>query len=181
MHRLGNLTLLTRSLNSKVSNSAWSTKRSALQDHNTITLTGRVIKRTETEPWNEALIDERTNELSRLFCGSGRFPRGITEKWWTRRPRPVTGVELRHLIEGGMIAADESIVATHRDFKGAKRRSLLTARFSSTASVTHRRPRRGFALRQSATNGWYFWAVRDGRRLRDVRAEFQNSMPADIG
>lgn len=33
----------------------------------------------------------------------------------------------------------------------------------------------GYALRQKATNGWYFWAVNDGRRLRDVRAEFQNA------
>jgi hypothetical protein len=32
----------------------------------------------------------------------------------------------------------------------------------------------GHALRKKATNGWYFWAVGDGRRLRDVRAEFQN-------
>lgn len=37
----------------------------------------------------------------------------------------------------------------------------------------------GIALRKRSTNGWYFWAVTDGRRLRDVRTDFQNSMPAD--
>lgn len=36
-------------------------------------------------------------------------------------------------------------------------------------------PAAGHALRKRATNGWHFWAVIDGRRLRDARAEFQNS------
>lgn len=180
VHRLGNLTLLTRSLNSKVSNSAWPTKRSALQDHNTITLTGRVIKRTETEPWDEELINERTNELIETLLRVWPVPEGHHGRVVDPQTKAGDWVELKHLIEGGMIAAGDSIVATHRDFKG--REATVTAdgailldgkRYTSPSAA-------GAALRRSPTNGWYFWAVRDGRRLRDVRAEFQNSMPADV-
>ena len=88
-------------------------------------------------------------------------------------------VELKHLIEAGLLAPGDTLVATHRDFKG--RQATLTAegaidldgkRYTSPSAAGH-------ALRKRATNGWYFWAVADGRRLRDVRTEFQNSMPAD--
>lgn len=80
-----------------------------------------------------------------------------------------------------MIALSDSIVATHRDFKG--REAKVTADGAILLDGNrHRSPSAAeFALRQKATNGWYFWAVRDGRRLRDVPAEFQNSMPTDIG
>lgn len=181
VHRLGNLTLLTRSLNSKVSNSAWSSKRSALQDHNTITLTGRVIKRTETDPWDENLIDERTDELIGTILRVWPVPQGHHGKVIDPQTKAGDWVELKHLIEAGMLAAGDVISATHRDFKG--REATVAAdgaivldgkRYSSPSAA-------GFALGKKATNGWYFWAVRDGRRLRDVRAEFQNSTARDLG
>jgi len=37
----------------------------------------------------------------------------------------------------------------------------------------------GNHLRKKATNGWYFWALTDGRRLRDVRAELLSAAPDD--
>lgn len=180
VHRLGNLTLLTRALNSKVSNSPWPSKRSALQDHNTITLTGRVIKRTETVPWDENLIDERTAELVETLLRVWPVPQGHHGKVVDPQTKAGDWVEIKHLIEAGLLAAGDTIVATHRDLKG--REATLTTdgailldgkRYSSPSAA-------GAALRHSATNGWYFWAVRDGRRLRDVRTQFQNSMPPDI-
>lgn len=179
VHRLGNLTLLTKSLNSKVSNGPWLAKRSSLQDHNTITLTGRVIKRTEYEPWDEALVDERTTELIDKLLEVWPVPEGHHGKVVDPQTKAGDWVELKHLIEAGHLKAGEKLVATHRDFKG--REATLTAdgaielggkRYKSPSAAGH-------SLRKRATNGWYFWAVGDGRRLRDVRTEFQNSMPAD--
>lgn len=179
VHRLGNLTLLTKSLNSKVSNGPWASKRSALQDHNTITLTGRVIKRTEHEPWTEALIDERTAELIDRLLRVWPVPEGHHGTVVDPQTKAGDWVELKHLIEAGLLAPGDKLVATHRDFKGTE--ATLTAdgaieldgkRYTSPSAAGH-------SLRKRATNGWYFWAVADGRRLRDVRTEFQNSMPAD--
>lgn len=179
VHRLGNLTLLTKSLNSKVSNGPWPAKRSALQDHNTITLTGRVIKRTESEPWGESLIDERTTELIDRLLQVWPIPDGHHGRVVDPQTKAGDWVELKHLIEAGLLAPGDKLVATHRDFKGKE--ATLTAdgaieldgkRYTSPSAAGH-------SLRKRATNGWYFWAVTDGRRLRDVRTEFQNSVPAD--
>jgi hypothetical protein len=179
VHRLGNLTLLTTSLNAKVSNGPWSAKRSALMDHNTITLTGRVIKRTEHHAWDEELIDERTTELIDRILQVWPVPEGHHGKVVDPQTKAGDWVELKHLIEAGLLAPGDKLVATHRDFKG--REATVTAdgaielagkRYTTPSAAGH-------ALRKKATNGWYFWSVADGRRLRDVRTEFQNSMPED--
>ncbi|MEE2038965.1 DUF262 domain-containing protein [Nocardiopsis sp. CT-R113] len=179
VHRLGNLTLLTTSLNAKVSNGPWSAKRSALMDHNTITLTGRVIKRTEHHAWDEELIDERTAELIDRILQVWPVPGGHHGKVVDPQTKAGDWVELKHLIEAGLLAPGDKLVATHRDFKG--REATLTAdgaielagkRYTTPSAA-------GYALRKKATNGWYFWSVADGRRLREVRTEFQNSMPED--
>lgn len=179
VHRLGNLTLLTTSLNSKVSNGAWTSKRAALLDHNTITLTGRVLKRTEQHVWDEELIDERTNVLIDALLRVWPVPAGHYGKVVDPQTKAGDWVELRHLIEAGLLASGDQLIATHRDFKG--REATLTAdgaieldgkRYSSPSAAGH-------SLRKRATNGWYFWATADGRRLRDVRTEFQNAVPPD--
>jgi hypothetical protein len=179
VHHLGNLTLLTKSLNSKVSNGPWAAKRGALLDHNTITLTGRVLKRTEGRPWDEELIDERTSELIDAILRVWPVPDGHHGKVVDPQTKAGDWVELKHLIEADLLRPGDKLVATHRDFKGKE--ATLTAdgaieldgkRFTSPSAAAA-------SLRKKATNGWYFWAVADGRRLRDVRTEFQNSAPAD--
>lgn len=179
VHRLGNLTLLTTSLNSKVSNGPWPAKRSALQDHNTITLTGRVIKRTEQLPWDEQLIDERTNELIETLVHIWPVPDGHHGKVVDPQSKAGDWVEIKHLIEAGLLAAGDKLLATHRDHKDREATLLADGaieidgkRFASPSAA-------GRWLRGRATNGWYFWAVADGRRLRDVRTAFQNSVPAE--
>ncbi|MBO0610711.1 GmrSD restriction endonuclease domain-containing protein [Myceligenerans salitolerans] len=179
VHRLGNLTLLTKSLNSKVSNGPWVSKRAALLDHNTITLTGRVVSRTADHAWDEELIDARTGELIDTFLHVWPVPEGHHGKVVDPQTKAGDWVELKHLLQAGLLSAGDKLIATHRDFKG--REATLTAdgaieldgRLYMTPSAA------GHALRQKATNGWYFWAVADGRRLRDLRSEFQNAVPPD--
>lgn len=163
-------------LNSKVSNGAWPAKRSALQDHNTITLTGRVIKRTEHDTWDETLIDERTATLIDALLHVWPVPVGHRGKVVDPQMKAGDWVEIKHLMGAGLIASGDRSVATHRDFRG--REATITAEGAiELDGRRHETPSAaGRPLRQRATNGWYFWAVSDGRRLRDVRAEFQNTV-----
>ncbi|WP_218220339.1 DUF262 domain-containing protein [Nesterenkonia sp. Act20] len=181
VHRLGNLTLLTKSLNSKISNGPWPTKRAALLQHNTITLTGRVVSETEEHDWDESLIDHRAAELIDTILDIWPVPDGHLGKVVDPQTKAGDWVELKHLIEAGLLRGGDTLSATHRDFKGKEAKltnegaiELDGKRYMSPSAAGH-------ALRNKATNGWYFWAVGDGRRLRDVRAEFQNAGPADIG
>lgn len=179
VHRLGNLTLLTSSLNSKVSNGSWATKRAALLDHNTMTLTGRVIKRTEGQPWDEQLIDERTNELIEALLHVWPVPAGHHGNVVDPQTKAGDWVELRHLIEAGLLSPGDALVATHRDFKGRGATLLPDGGIDISGKRYATPSAAGYALRKKATNGWYFWATADGRRLRDVRTEFQNVAPDD--
>jgi hypothetical protein len=179
VHRLGNLTLLTTSLNSKISNGNWAAKRAALMDHNTITLTGRVIKQTEGRGWDEELIDRRTDELIQAILQVWPVPEGHHGKVVDPQTKAGDWVELKHLIEAGLLAPGDKLLATHRDFKGKAATLTAEGSIELDGKVYTSPSAAGHSLRKRATNGWYFWAVADGRRLRDVRTEFQNAVPVD--
>lgn len=63
--RIGNLTLVTSSLNPSLSNGAWSGKRVELGRHSSLELNSVLVRR---EGWDEDVIKERGNELARVAC-----------------------------------------------------------------------------------------------------------------
>ena len=179
VHRLGNLTLLTQGLNSKLSNGPWSEKRKALLAYNTIKLTGRLLEQAENLEWNESLIDERTQDMIDALLAVWPVPEDHKGQVVDPQTKAQDWVELKHLVEAGFIASGDALFATHRDFKGAEAiigedlRIHLDGKSFATPSGA------GKHLRNRATNGWYFWSLADGRRLRDVRDEFTSATPAD--
>lgn len=173
VHRLGNLTLLTASLNSKVSNGPWVSKRTALLQHNTIKLTGRLVDWTEGSDWNEEQIDARTAQLVETLLRVWPVPEGHLGQVVDPQTKAGDWVELKHLVEAGLLTpGDKLVVATNREFMGTEavigedRWIHLDGKRFETPSGA------GKYLRRKATNGWGFWAVEDGRRLRDLREEF---------
>lgn len=178
VHRLGNLTLLTNSLNSKLSNGPWGEKRKALLEHNTIKLTGRLIELTQDHGWDEALIDQRTSALIDVILKVWPVPDGHQGRVVDPQTKAQEWVEVKHLVGAGLIAPGSVIISNHRDFRGIE--AVVTAdghieldgkRFSSPSGA-------GKHLRKRAMNGWYYWSMPDGRRLRDVRAEFMEGHPS---
>lgn len=61
IHSLGNLTLLTRNLNSRVSNDSWEKKRTDILKHSALELNNNL-----PEVWNEEEIDKRGEYLSEI-------------------------------------------------------------------------------------------------------------------
>jgi len=72
---MGNLTLITGSLNSSVSNGPWGSKRQGLSEHSNLMLNAEFKNQIA---WDEASIDERGRRLAALAC----------QVWW--RPEPET-------------------------------------------------------------------------------------------
>ncbi|GEE01905.1 hypothetical protein nbrc107696_23510 [Gordonia spumicola] len=176
VHRLGNLTLLTTSLNSKVSNGAWAAKRDALLRHNTIKLTGRLIELTQESEWNEDLIDQRTDEMISAILRVWPVPDGHVGEVADPQTKAQDWVMVKHLVEATFLAEGDVLHATHRDHPDATatvtRGGLeINGHFFTSPSGASRH------FRNTATNGWYFWAVADGRRLADVRSEFLEAAP----
>ena len=60
LHTIGNLTLVTKSLNPALSNASWSKKRKAIQEYSALSLNHEVAQQDE---WNEQVIEDRGREL----------------------------------------------------------------------------------------------------------------------
>tara|TARA_R110002049_G_scaffold275725_1_gene453837 strand:- start:13189 stop:14934 length:1746 start_codon:yes stop_codon:yes gene_type:complete len=60
---LGNLTIITKNLNSKLRNSAWTNKQAILNHYSSLPIT---TKYTSLSEWNEDAIDERASDLAEL-------------------------------------------------------------------------------------------------------------------
>lgn len=63
LHRLGNLTLVSPTMNPALSNSAWQTKRGHLREHSTALITTRYLDGEYAEAWDEGAIRKRGAEL----------------------------------------------------------------------------------------------------------------------
>lgn len=63
IHTLGNLTLVTRPLNSTMSNAPWIGKKEELKDHSTLFLNKDLVNDTERVIWDEIAIEDRAHEL----------------------------------------------------------------------------------------------------------------------
>jgi Protein of unknown function (DUF1524) len=62
LHRLGNLTLVTHPLNSSLSNSPWTTKRTELNKHSRLLINARLAER---DTWDEQAVDTHGAWLAR--------------------------------------------------------------------------------------------------------------------
>ncbi|MFN5772218.1 DUF262 domain-containing protein, partial [Flavobacterium sp.] len=59
----GNLTIITKNLNSKLRNSAWSNKKTVLQQYSSLPLTTQY---TALDDWNESTINQRAEDLETI-------------------------------------------------------------------------------------------------------------------
>ncbi len=180
VHRFGNLTLLTASLNSKVSNGPWDLKKRELFKHNTVKLTGRLLELAHDRDWDEALIDQRTAQLVNALLQVWPVPAGHLGSVLDPQAKAQDWVELKHLISAGLIAAGDKLVTSHRDFPDVEAIVEERGRIRLDGRVFGSPSGAGHHVRKRATNGWYFWGLPDGRRLRDLRAAFLSAIPTFV-
>lgn len=178
--RLGNLTLLTSKLNSKVSNGPWASKRTALLEHNTIKLTGRLIEQTEGKEWNEALIDQRTEALINVLLEIWPVPGGHLGQVVDPQAKAQDWVQLKHLMEAGLLEPGATLSTTHSNFAGVRATLSADGKLEIDGRRFHTPSGAAKQVRGKATNGWHFWSLDDGRRLRDLRAEFMDGESGEV-
>ncbi|MGH9087160.1 MAG: HNH endonuclease family protein [Acidimicrobiales bacterium] len=73
IHTIGNLTLLTQSLNSGISNSPWVDKRKAIEEFGVLRLSAPLKIAGE---WSEATIAARSKDLAEVACQVWPRPKG---------------------------------------------------------------------------------------------------------
>lgn len=173
VHRLGNLTLLTGSLNASVSNSGWlgeKGKRAAVDRHDVFLMNRAVVARSG-DGWDESMIDERTAELTKAFLETWPVPEGHEGKVIDRSSRlSKATASYAHLIAAGLLDVGATLVCTDERWPSARCEVLaggqvlyLGKKYSSPAAAA-REVRDG-----KSGNAWYFWRVENGPWLNTLR------------
>jgi alkylated DNA nucleotide flippase Atl1 len=176
VHRLGNLTLLTTSLNSKVSNGPWTSKRVALQAHDTLLLNSRLLSMADSV-WDEAGIDSRTDAMIDVLLTTWKVPEGHKGVVLDPHEKSAGWIQVKHLVDAGLL--DPGTALTSRT--GTWGTGTALVRFDGLLEVdgkTFESPSgAGRHVKGSVTNGWSFWSMPDGRKLLDVRAAYTGEDP----
>lgn len=173
VHRLGNLTLLTGSLNASVSNSAWlgdSGKRAAIRRHD-VFLMNRAVVDGSVSGWDESMIDRRTAELTAAFLAMWPAPHGHQGRVIDRSSRlSKATLTYGHLIDAGLLQVGTMLVCTDQRWPDARCEVLAGGhvlhqekRYPSPAAAA-REIRGGVS-----GNAWYFWRVENGPVLNTLR------------
>ena len=181
IHRLGNLTLLTQALNGKVSNGPWlgeNGKRASLDTHDTFLMNRR--KNIAADGWSEKEIDERTNALIQSLLATWPVPEGHIGEVKDKPAEQAASVTLTQLVSAGLLEPGAELHArsgTWKDLRAIVNEdsslSLDGQRFTTPSGAGHH-------LRKGATNGWYFWLLPDGRKLKDLRDEYVASRQQQV-
>ena len=180
VHRLGNLTLLTKSLNSRVSNGAWLGKRKAIQEHDTLLLNSRLIASIQGSGWDEDSIDERTEQLTDVLLRVWPVPPGHVGEVIDPHQKAQGWIQIKDLVGANLLAPGS--VLTPRQGQWEAHTATVTADglLEVDGKVFESPSGAGKHVKGGATNGWYFWRLSDGRRLVDVRAAFTGVQPTRL-
>ena len=176
VHRLGNLTLLTSSLNSKVSNGPWASKRKALQAHDTLLLNSRLLS-TVDDIWDEAAIDSRTDAMIDVLLTTWSVPEGHKGIVVDPHEKSSGWIQIKHLVDAGLLTPGTRLTSRQGTW-GTRTAIVRQDGLLEVDGKTFDTPSgAGRYVKGSVTNGWWFWSLPDGRRLLDVRAAYTGQPP----
>lgn len=177
VHRLGNLTLLTKSLNSSVSNGPWPTKRAAIQDHDTLLLNSRLLVATQQGTWDEQAIDARTARHIEALLQIWPVPPGHEGAVVDPQAKAQDWIQIKHLVDAKLLEPGTKL--TPRSGQWGTHSAIVRADgLIEIDGMTFDSPSgAGKHVKGGATNGWYFWHLPDGRKLFQVRSIFTGTEP----
>jgi alkylated DNA nucleotide flippase Atl1 len=171
VHRLGNLTLLTKSMNAAVSNGPWSAKREKLAKHD-VFLMNRTFLDPETT-WDEPTIDARTEEMTRALLATWPVPPGHVGGAAHIAPSDQSWVEIKHLVAAGLLAPGTRLIPRPGQWKPQEAVVQEDGTLNVGGTIFETPSGAGRHVKGGGTNGWFFWRIEDGRRLSDVRAAYR--------
>mgnify|MGYP000017528640 CR=1 FL=1 len=177
IHRLGNLTLLTKRLNSTISNSAWSGeggKASHLQEKDVVLLNSRLLKDYGAKQWDETGIDTRTLQAIDAILSIWPVPPGHKVRIHREEADTSIMVEIADLIEAGYLASGQTLYSQPGKYGGHFGKILSDGRIEVAGQLFDSPSSAGLSVCKKATNGWHFWRLETNghRSLKEVRAEY---------
>jgi hypothetical protein len=185
VHELGNLTLVTGKLNTKVSNGSWASKVANFHEINDVLLTNAALSMAASD-WNESTITRRTSSLTGAILKIWPVPAGHVGLPLTQpSASPSVAVDLAQLVSEGLIEAGAVLRARSATLAGAEAAVGLDGRIF-IGDISYDTPSgaaKAIGIAGGLTgelNGWTFWeVVPTGRSLADIRTEYLERLGED--
>ncbi|MGB7327948.1 MAG: DUF1524 domain-containing protein, partial [Rubripirellula sp.] len=184
IHTLGNLTLLTSRLNSKVSNGPWleeGGKRAGLEMHDVLFMNRELLKGCEGE-WTETMIRSRSEQIATIITQIWPTPDGYKSGFATETVRPRHRVDLSDLIAAELLTAGAILKPRPKKHRGQEAVVLSDGRIEWNGQFFTSPSLAGRAIAgQTAVNGWYFFSIEADKKkvLNALRIEYLDAIAAD--
>jgi hypothetical protein len=177
VHQIGNLTLVTKAFNSKLSNGSWEKKKSAFQEHSTLLTTADIVN--SGENWDDLAIENRSVSLAKV----------ITEIWPV--PQDNAGLKEDAVSSSGSRVKVADLVQADLLRPGQILHARTQAHFGAQAIISEdggifveeKRYDTPSAAAKALTKtqsvaGWWFWLVDldSGESLSDVRDTYRSTL-----
>lgn len=185
IHRLGNLTLLTKKLNSTVSNGPWAGdkgKAAHLQEKDVLLLNSRLLKEYASLQWDESGVDKRTGHAIQAILEIWPVPEGHKVQIDKGQAHNSVTVEVSDLLGCGLLTPGQTLYSRPGKYGGHQARILSDGQIQVGDKVFSSLSQAGIFVRHRHTNGWHFWRIEaNGKRsMHDLRAEYVgNGSPED--
>jgi len=185
IHTVGNLTLLTGKLNSKVSNGPWlgvGGKREGLDQHSVLFLNRELLKKA-ADQWTDDAIRARTRELAEIVIRIWPVPAGHQSGFSPdRRPRLRKKVHLSDLIVGGVLEPGMTLFPRRKKYIDRVATLLPDGRIEVDGVAFGGPSDAASAIAGKRTNGWAFFVTdqTSRRSLRTVRREYVDAVAVDV-
>ncbi len=183
IHTIGNLTLLTSRLNSKVSNGPWvgeSGKMQGLEAHDVLMLNRKLLDAAGTE-WNDSKIRSRSDALAKLILEIWPTPTGHKSAFNAEKTRPRHRVDLSDLISAGCLQVGMTLTPRQKKYSSKTGILLGDGRVDIDGVLYASASEAAKAVTNVTRNGWSFFLVDtpSKKSLRDVRVEYLESIAAE--
>ena len=180
VHTLGNLTLLTGKLNSKVSNGPWDGadgKRSALEAHDVLILTRDLLRKAENQ-WSDEAIYQRTRELIGFVIKIWPVPEGHRSGYLPSKPRLRKRVQLSDLISAGVVEPGITLFPRTKKYQGLVATLLPDGRIEFDGIAYSSPSDAASAMTGGQIKGWWFFLVDEDskRSLQHIRREYVDQL-----
>lgn len=181
LQRLGNLTLLTSKLNSKMSNGPWPAKRTALQEHDVLKLNGDLLAIGQ-DSWTEVSIKARNEQIVEAILEIWPVPAGHKSASGAAEVQPKRRVSLADLIGASVLEAGVTLHARPKSQKGRTAVLLPDGLVDVDGSLFDSPSGAARSISGRNANGWWFFNVgaKDGRPLADYLQEYLEQTSEEI-
>lgn len=182
IHVLGNLTLVTRSLNSSLSNDKWERKKESLSERDIGFMNKKIISEYH-EAWTDADVESRTSEIENIVLQIWPVPEGhkvnVGSARLTKSKREVL---LIHLLEDGCVKVGQLLYPKPGKYAGRNAVVLEDGTLELEGKIFNSLSAAGIHLRGRNTAGWHFWLIDPNSKqmIWEVRQQYIEALSTGV-